>query len=744
MGCTSSKQTGTTKENTNLTPTTIIDDGQQLINDHFRKWLKTNRPKADEYVLNDVLLTAQPSNEAEDYKVIVGKALDLLSERHDIKSTNKLGKLVQKEITLASPKKVAHTIDVLKQTAEKLRNGNIQLDLEEQQATITTTTTTTPTNGITNGTNIPENQHIQVSSGEPGIALKEALEKARILFYKGKQAAIFANPNGGYDVRILDENDETIRHDGNLLRSIVVTEVKMRPKRTTANSPLFIPPPPPPLPSKVLDENEISDDFRRSIDAALKGLEAVYQTPTTTTTTTRPPPPILEHIREIHFDKITKSTPIPIAIQYGVTNVPLSKSTLKEKTTILSNDIPDTIDHTVNLAEIIRQMAEQQKIVNEQLSKENNEEKEQEIFQADIQPKLVGLIDSMNDLMMDTIEVTTCSEIGSPISSLQHDTIEKVVTTKPTDESQDQIERIVKEIKQHGEKFESKESLPPLIATSKQPSSYSLGLTSPLQNEPIMTSSITSTSQQKTKLRRENRPKSFIANEETPLKKDFYNLNKQTSLDELVHLTQTGLSNPNLTTSITKLGVSTSSGKIEEEEQHQIPIVTAEPLTKMPTSISQIIEEHRTILDEPSSTTFPPPPVVTPVDTHIRAKSPSHNVTYTEIIHSESRDGEQSRRFISESSDQNPLNDDDEQTTTLRVITKSEFSNHPTLGEKIMEQSVQVITVKVRNETIKTTIQQTTLPSTTDNNNTYERRPVSELVKSFEVVAAGNTSSVNT
>ncbi|CAF1262702.1 unnamed protein product [Rotaria sp. Silwood1] len=734
MGCTSSHQTGTTKENTNLTSTAIIDDGQQLINDHFRKWLKTNRPKADEYVLNDVLLTAQPSNEVEDYKIIVGKALDLLSERHDIKSTNKLGKLVQKEITLASPKKVAHTIDILKQTAEKLRNGNIQLDLEQQ-------TTTTIANETTNDTSIPETQHIQVSSGEPGIALKEALEKARILFYKGKQAAIFANPNGGYDVRILDENDETIKHDGNLLRSIIVTEVKMRPKPPTTTSPLFIPPPPPPpSSSKLLDENEISDDFRRSIDAALKGLEAVYQTSSSTTTTTSP---ISEHIQAIHVDKITKSTPSPITpvvIQYGVTNIPLSKSTSKEKTT-LSNDLSATIDHTVNLAEIIRQMAEQQKIVSVQLSQDNNEGKEKEFFQADIQPKLVGLVDNVNDLMMDTIEVTTCSEIGNPISLLQHDTIENVVIVKPTNEKQGQIERIVKEIKEHGEKFESKESLPPIISTIKQPSSYSIGLTSPLQNESLMTSSTTSVGQQKTKLRSENRPKSFIASEETPSKKNLYNLNKQTSLDELVHLTQTGLSNPNLTKSITKLGVSTSSGKIEEEQE--IPIVTAEPLTKMPTSISQIIEEHRTILDEPSSTAFPSPPIVTPVDTHIKAKSPSHNVTYTEIIHSETRDGEQSRRFISESSNQNPLNDD-EQTTTLKVITKSEFSNHPTLGEKIMEQSVQVITVKVRNETIKTTIQQTSLPSTTDNDITYERRPVSELVKNFEVVAAANASSVNT
>lgn len=133
MGCTSSNQTGTTKENIHLTPTTITADGHHLINDQFRKWLKTNRPKADEYVLNDVLLTAPPPNEVEEYKTIVNKALDLLAERHDIKSTNKLGKLLQKEISLASPKKVAHTIDILKQTADRLKQGNIQLDIGEQQ-----------------------------------------------------------------------------------------------------------------------------------------------------------------------------------------------------------------------------------------------------------------------------------------------------------------------------------------------------------------------------------------------------------------------------------------------------------------------------------------------------------------------------------------------------------------------------------------------------------------------------------
>jgi hypothetical protein len=487
----------------------------------------------------------------------------------------------------------------------------------------------------------------------------------------------------------------------------------MRPKPTTT-VPLFTPPPPPPIspPLKILNENEITDDFRRSIDDALKGLEAVYQTKIS------PSPPISKHIQEIHVEKIptrAASPPPPLVIQYGVTNAPLPKSISKEKTT-LSTDLPVPTDHTVHLAEIIHQMGEQQKIVREQNLSQTK-------------------LDDISELTMDALDVTTRSEIEHSIP----EKIEKPVTIIPKEESQAQIERIVKEIKEHGEKFESKESLPAITTTTKQLSSYSLGLTSPLQTEPIMTSP----PKQKAKLRSENRPKSFIANEEVSTK-DQYNFIKQLSLDELAHLTQTGLSNPNLTTSVTKLGISTSSGKIEEEK---IPIVSSEPLKKMPTSISQIIEEHRTILEEPSSRTSPPPqsqPIVTPIETQTqtKVKSPSHNVTYTEIIHSESRDGEQSRHFITESYDEHPSNED-EQTTTLKVITKSEFSNHPTLGEKIMEQSVQVITVKVRNETIKTTIQQASLPSTTDNDIPYERRPVSELVKNFEVVA-GSGGSVHT
>lgn len=132
MGCTSSKG------NTNSSKTTTIsDNNQQLINDHFRNWLKSNRPKADEYVLNDVIATTPQSHDIEDYRTIVSKALDLLSERDDIKNANKLGKLVQKEISSASSKKIAHTIDVLKQTAEKLHHGQIILDNSQQQAVIT-------------------------------------------------------------------------------------------------------------------------------------------------------------------------------------------------------------------------------------------------------------------------------------------------------------------------------------------------------------------------------------------------------------------------------------------------------------------------------------------------------------------------------------------------------------------------------------------------------------------------------
>ncbi|CAF1927643.1 unnamed protein product [Rotaria magnacalcarata] len=579
MGCTSSKG------NTNSPTTAESDSDQQLINDQFRQWLKSNRPKVDEYVLNDVFSTAQQSDDINDYRTIVTKALDLLSERHDIKTTNKLGKIVQKEVSLASAKQVAHTIHVLKQTAEKLRNGQILLDNCQQDSTTTNDETKTDANAF-------QQKSGQLSSGEPGINLKEALEKARILFYKGKQAAIFANPSGGYLVKVIDDNDDALNQDGNLLRSIIVTEVKMRPKPIATHSTLFsaVAPPPPPS-SKLLDEKEIVDDFRRSIDAALKGLEVIYQTsPTKSSGKTQ----------NVLVDKASSSS---------------SSSNLTRPTSEVN---------AANLAEINRE---------EKVIKSINDE-EQAINQIDIQPELVVAIDDMNEIMLDITETTTESEIGNPISSIYVDTTDQLAN----------VERIVKEVKEYGDDTnELKETLP-----EQQSSSGPLDHTQTLQNEESLRSSVL---EQQTKLNDENNSKSSIVNEE---KSGEY----QNQSNESAHLPTSQL---NISTS--------SSDEIEKE-----PVVNNESSL---------------------------PPVILSHDTNTTVKSPSHNVTYTEIIHSETRDGEQTRRFITESYDGHTSANDDE-TTTLKVVTKSEFSNHPSLGEKTMEQSVQVITVKVRNET-KTT-----------------------------------------
>lgn len=387
MGCTNSK------EHTN----TSVSIRNQEITEQFRQYIKQNRTR-----LNDYLRHQLPSTTNHDYDLLVSKSLDLIIEQNDLKNLQKLNKSLQKEFPNISPKKISQTIDILKQTADKLQQGQIHFDNDQVNQSSDCKLTASPQPP-------PPLQSSSPTSIEPGIILKEALEKARVLFYKGKQAAIFANPNGGYDVRVIDDNDDALTQDGNLLRSIIVTEVKMCPKQanvppTQAN----IPTPPPPS-TKLLDENEIGEDFRRSIDAALKGLEAIYQQP--------PSPPT-------------------------------------------STNVNDSQTH-------------------------------------------------------------------------------------------------------------------------------SFGAVEPIDNH--------------------------------------IELNNKTS----------------------------------------------------PPSVP---------VNSPSS----------------------HNVQYTEIIHSESRDGEQSRRFLTESYDDLPTQDD-EQTTSLKVVTKSEFSNRPDSGEKIMEQSVQVITVKVRNETTTTT---TSLPST--------------------------------
>ena len=131
MGCTNSK------EKLKSPRATATDNNQQLINDHFRKWIEFNRLKANEYVLNEIISTAEEPNDIDDYRTIMNKALDLLIERHDLNTIDKLSKLVQEEVSLVVPKKISHTMDILKQTAEKLHHGKIIFDNYQQQ-TITT------------------------------------------------------------------------------------------------------------------------------------------------------------------------------------------------------------------------------------------------------------------------------------------------------------------------------------------------------------------------------------------------------------------------------------------------------------------------------------------------------------------------------------------------------------------------------------------------------------------------------
>lgn len=157
MGCTSSK------ENTNP----LVDQNDQLISEQFRKWLKTNRTQANEYIINEIRSTKNP----DDYRVVVSKAFDLLTERSDIKTIPKLHKLLQKEVSPTSTNQISHTMEIFQQTAEKLRQGQIQFEKNTLPATIDNELTKPlETKGMT--------------SGEGGVALKEALEKARISFYK--------------------------------------------------------------------------------------------------------------------------------------------------------------------------------------------------------------------------------------------------------------------------------------------------------------------------------------------------------------------------------------------------------------------------------------------------------------------------------------------------------------------------------------------------------------------------------
>lgn len=166
MGCTNSK------ENTNSSFTTLDQENQQTITEQFRQWVTTHRSNLEEYSLNQIRSTTTAAS-LPDYQPILSKSFDLLTERSDIRTLQKLTKVLHKELPLASPKKISQTIDILQQTAEKLHQGEIHFDNDQQ---------TNLSNGDVQTTS--ENKTNPNTSFEPGIALKDALERARISFYK--------------------------------------------------------------------------------------------------------------------------------------------------------------------------------------------------------------------------------------------------------------------------------------------------------------------------------------------------------------------------------------------------------------------------------------------------------------------------------------------------------------------------------------------------------------------------------
>ena len=144
MGCTSSKTTPS-----HLASSPSPADEQLLISESFRTWLKGNRRQAE-----DELLLAVGD---EEQRTLLSKALDLLLEHPEIRTTNKWKKLIQKEVKSASSKQVTQIVDSLQQAAaEKQRPAPVAATERSEEKLFSS----------------------------PGISLKEALETARISFYK--------------------------------------------------------------------------------------------------------------------------------------------------------------------------------------------------------------------------------------------------------------------------------------------------------------------------------------------------------------------------------------------------------------------------------------------------------------------------------------------------------------------------------------------------------------------------------
>ena len=418
-------------------------------------------------------------------------------------------------------------------------------------------------------------------------------------------------------MRLVDDNDDALNQDGNLLRSIIVTEVKMRPKPAAVapTSPLFTVPPPPSV--RLLNEHEISDDFRRSIDAALKGLETIYHS-------SAPP------------------TPTPAATSTAVRTVsPPSASASSENS------------NTANLTGIVHQLSAHGTDIKKLITHANDDLEQQPQPQA-MTPtdsrtkKIVGFAD---DTFNDTFDSMETKDRLHPVLATPDESIDQSVTGSPTSPNNEAV-----------------------ILSSPGDLSSSV-------DADVSAATNSSSPPRTADMHGEQRPHSLIASD-AHADKDQHHLDKQTSLDQLEQQRQQQLT------------------QTDPSNQRKPDLSDASATSTMAALGDRSDERHPIPPDCPSA---PAAAAIVSNETNATVKSPSHNVTYTEIIHSETNDGEQSRRFITESYDEQATNENDS-PTTRQVITKSEFSTNASLGEKTMEQSVQVITVKVRNETTTTTV----------------------------------------
>ena len=146
MGCTSSKATRHPRHS---------HQEEQIIPEQCRQWIESNRTQADALLLEKI----QPNHgNDDDDRTICRKIVELLLQRPEMKTTQKLTKALHKELPTLPLKTIERTVDRLKDAFDT-PNRRVNETKEKTAAE-------------------------DILPVPPGIVLKDALETARILFYK--------------------------------------------------------------------------------------------------------------------------------------------------------------------------------------------------------------------------------------------------------------------------------------------------------------------------------------------------------------------------------------------------------------------------------------------------------------------------------------------------------------------------------------------------------------------------------